>query len=802
MDVALGTSYVSIPARNLIQSFFLFLALVLTGLPLETKAAPAQPSPMHWSGDKTLWDRKNNRVELFGHAAFHQEGETLSADYIAIDLANRTLDARGNCVYIAAGSVIYGDEMHFNLETRTGSIIGGRVVNERFTLTGQRINRLGEKRFQTHQGEYSTCRDCPEAWSLVGEDVDVEFDGYAFLKNVRGKIKDAPIVWLPYLIVPLKTQRQSGFLFPRFKITNEGFRFVQPFYWAINRSSDMTLGLGNWGGRGYRGEWEGRYRWSDRSAGTANVFYLNDERFEDFLEQEGLPAKSGRYAVSVGQIQELPFQIDQKLRIVESSDNLYPRTVGDIPGANEAYIASDISLSRTTDQVSMYVSAKRFRNLLNLASPTEFDPQTVQVLPTAVVTTNDRFLFGSPVAAGVTLGLTNFSRSGTYFDRDPFRTDSALFVPGRDPIREATRASITPALYTTLRPWDMVSLVPSAEYRGFYYSFGHGIPSLTRGYLLFRNELSTQFERVYETSNPDVPLVKHVFRPMLTYSLIPYVREPRDPVTGKGLHPFLQQIEYGNDNEEPFSGYYFDSLDIVPLDTSRTYNNYFVPIGNSLSYGFTTQLIRRKGRMDSPASSYQRSVDLRAGQTFNFRELRKKETGEEAQPLSSPFATLGLVFDQWSGNVDYSYATYAPITETEKRHVISTSFSYIFEKGYRQRILTFERSVSLGYAYNTVGGSRTQNLYASAVYSLNDYVLPSISYSYNLIARRTANGAAGLRFQSPSQCWSVDLSGSIVPFPRQREDDPRFETKVGFDLTLNLTGAGFAGFGDMASGLR
>ena len=540
MDVEIGTPDVQFSAIKPIQQKLFLLLLFCCADALAVEA----PFAMHWSGDKTIWDRKNNRVELYGHAALHQPGESLTADMIKLDLTARTVDTEGHCVYIASDTVIYGDEMHFNLDTRSGTIVGGRVSTNNFLLTGERINKLGPGRFQTHRGGYTTCRDCPHAWTLVGNDVDVEFGRYAYMSGVTARVKDTPVMWIPYLIVPLKTQRETGLLFPRLGFTNDGFTFVQPFFWAINRSVDMTFGLGDWGGRGMRFELEGRYRLGERSQGQANLYFLNDEKFA---------AQQRRWGLNVQQSQDLPFGIHEKFRIVEVSDNLYPNTVGDVPGAGEAVIASDLIFSHATNEVSTFVAARRFRNIIsprNTQDPTNFDSSTVQIYPTAVVSMNDRFLFGTPVAAGVSLGITNFTRGSSFFDRDPFTltTEDAPFRPGIDPIRKATRVAITPSLYTTLRPWDVFSIVPSAEYRTFFYSFHNDVPNLSRGYLLFRTDFSTQLERVYETDDPNIPKIKHLIRPVLTYNLIPLVN-PSDDATEVPSHPFLQQIRYARDRE-------------------------------------------------------------------------------------------------------------------------------------------------------------------------------------------------------------------------------------------------------------
>ncbi len=780
MDVAVGTTHVPVSRRGLITrvlSFLLLLILTMSAWGASTSWALEDREPLHWSGDKTVWDRKANIVRLTGNAAVHQYGETLTADYIELDLNERILDARGNCVYIAAEAVIYGEEMHFNLDTRTGTIVGGRVSSDRFTLTGERINKLSEDRFQTHRGEYTTCWDCPHSWSLRGEDVDLEFGGYAYMSNVTAKIKDAPALWVPYLIVPLKTERQTGFLFPRLRSGGPGFRIVLPFFWAISRSVDMTIGLGEYGGQGRRFEWEGRYRLSERSGGTAQFFYVRDRSFE---------GGSNRWAVDVSQSQELPWGVEQKLRLLEVSDNLYPASMRDVPGYGEAFISSDLIFAHSTNQVSSYVAARRFRNLLNVESAIDFDRDTVQVLPTTAITTNDKFLLPN-LAAGLTLGATNFTRPSGAFDETGLCVGETPLAdhPGAPcrVLREATRVTVTPSLYTTFRPWDVLAVVPSLQYRGYFYNFRNEAPNLSRGYLLFQTDVAAQLERVFETENPNVPRVKHFFRPLLTYSLIPTYTLVEDE-----SHPFTKQMNFARENE--FTGFNFDSNDIVPLDASRTYSNYFTPLGHSLSYGFSTQLVRRLGALDRPGPSYHRTVELQAGQSLNFRSLQE---GGDRKPLSRLFAALRGNYEKFEIAGDYYYIPYLPITDTQKRHIFSGTLRYVHERAIHQQVLAFERSVSIGYGYNRVN-SQAISLRAAATYSISDYIRPSASIVTNNVTGELLEWGGGLTFQSPSRCWKFDVVAN-----RYRCGEQGLCSDVGVDFSLNLTGNGFGTLGDFAT---
>lgn len=810
MDVAPGQTNVFFSQKHLKNTWLIAWVLVCAWIIAPAPSyAMEENAPIQTSGRKEVWNRQANKVELIGDAIVRQPGESLSGDYIILDQTARTLDCRTNCVYVTATTIIYGDEMHFNLDTRTGTVVGGRIATDRFTLAGERINKLGADRYQTHWGEYSTCRDCPQSWTFLAKDVDMEIEGYAFLNDVKLKIEDDSALWLPYLILPMKSRRQTGFLFPRYQIQSQnGFVFVQPFFWAINRETDMTFGAGVYGDRGFRGEWQGRYALSERSKGTASVYYLNDRTMGD-TTKDGAYDPNGnhnRFGVDVTQTLELPFHIEEKLRLVEASDNLYPFRFGDLSETSEAQLASSLNFNYTNPNFSANVGAKHYRNLLALEPDFRAeDPYTVQAYPTMSVNSNDQFLFGTSILGNISLGMTNFTRAGPGYDQASDITAPGLpntnpgYIPGVDPLRKATRFSASPMVYTTTHPIDGVSLIPSAQYNFFYYDFHdippspatQPVPPLFRGYPLLQLELSTQVQRIFDMENPDIPRRKHLIRPYVLYSNIPYLTQDH-------THPFLQQITYaksgfGLSPPNSFTGFNFDDRDIVPRDTSTNTTNYFVPLGNSLGYGFTTQLIDRIGALDALDPTYIVPVEFSMGQTFNFREYAV-DSGSPA-PLSRLETHLKTNYIN-KVTTDTTYYYYPYIAGI--RHQLSSTINYIWERGFHQRILTYDRSFNLSYNWSQVGytgqdiiNQGTDQIQAVINYSINDYFLPSATAIYNVISHQLTGFAYTLSFQSPSQCWKVSTGVSFDPTLGHTFNAP--------SVMLNLTGQGFEGMNDASA---
>ncbi len=697
-----------------------------------------------FGGDKTILRRKENMVLLRGNAFVIRESEVVRADEIDYNSATEHVNARGRVVYQFSEYTVRADAIDLDLAIHVGTVYNGSVSNGHFSLRGSQLHQQGLEHFQVENFNYSTCFDCPNSWEMTGRNVDVTLESYAYIRDFVFKIKDASLLWLPFAVVPVKSKRQSGLLFPRFGVNQVYGPFsVVPYYWAINHWSDITLGLGYYGSRGARFEAEARYALTERSRGTAHFFWTRDNSVE------GL---SYRYAIRTELTQELPYGIEGKLRVNEVSDSGYPITYADdVPGRLEPVLASDLFFSRNDPGVSTILSLRRFRNLLQFESNNTFvrglDGRTVQEFPRIVVNSNDKFIFGQKVAAGVETRFNRFTRAAGPFD---------YFTSGgttTETIREANRLTLIPNLYTTLNPKPWLSLTPSLQYRSFIYNFDGIYPAMVRGYLLGQAELSFQLERMYASGTPGVSY-KHTIRPLFTYSVIPFVQSPAN-------HPFIDQVQ-----SQARPGQYFDNSDIVPRRATQNLNSYFTPLGNSLSYGVVSQLFRKETGPDGQTSMGRR-FEAGLTQTLDILEAKRyiESNGKDDRIVLSPLFTHFNYADRsFSANVEYTYYSYleryqnAQLVGFPNPHRLSAGISWTLERMIRQGLLRFERSLSANYTFSKLT-SKVSSLQTSGRFSINDYIMPRASLSYNLVTGNFAllDSQLGVLFQSPSRCWQLEL---------------------------------------------
>lgn len=127
------------------------------------------------------------------------------------------------------------------------------------------------------RGEFPTCRDCPESWSVYGSTITIQLGHYAQIKHGLLKVKGANVLYVPYIVFPIQTKRKTGLLFP--KISNrlgEGMAYEQPIFWAIDETKDATVSPTFWATRGYGSDLEYRQRFAPMRWMYFNTRLIND----------------------------------------------------------------------------------------------------------------------------------------------------------------------------------------------------------------------------------------------------------------------------------------------------------------------------------------------------------------------------------------------------------------------------------------------------------------------------------------------------------------------------------------------
>jgi LPS-assembly protein len=220
-----------------------------------------------------------SRYVLDGDVVITYRDRVIKADHIEFDKATGELTANGHLHVTGGGNHedITASHGTMNLNQQTGRFydvtgsVGlkstghGQVYanSNPFLFTGRMVVRTGPQEYEIYEGTLTTCQLPNPDWMLYSGKFAVDLDiGKAKAQNSVFRIMNIPLLYLPYVTQPVDAGgRQSGFLIPVPGYSStKGFTFGEGYYWAINRSTDLTVGAQYYSLRGWEQSASFRYR--------------------------------------------------------------------------------------------------------------------------------------------------------------------------------------------------------------------------------------------------------------------------------------------------------------------------------------------------------------------------------------------------------------------------------------------------------------------------------------------------------------------------------------------------------------
>jgi len=208
---------------------------------------------------------------------------TIQADWIAYDVENGSIKARGHVVIKGADDEIRADEGAVDLDKETGTFTNATILRKSLDLhlEGETVEKTGFNTYHIEDGWVITCKledGQTPPWSFASTDTTITEGGYAFLENATFRIKDVPVLYSPWMIVPAKNTRQTGLLLPEFSISDRnGFGVDLPLFVNLSDSADLTLFPQYYANRGVMPAMEFRYVLGASQKGTFMGNFLADD---------------------------------------------------------------------------------------------------------------------------------------------------------------------------------------------------------------------------------------------------------------------------------------------------------------------------------------------------------------------------------------------------------------------------------------------------------------------------------------------------------------------------------------------
>ena len=309
--------------------------------------------------------------KLRGNVVIHFRSFVVSADDVTYNDATGDITAKGHLVLEGGPHDEHITATHGTLNTQTetgkfydvvgmtGARFRGKNViltsSNPFVFTGQVVERVGPDHYVVYHGLITTCELPQPKWNYQAQKIDVTIGADAKIYHSDFRLHGIPVLYFPYAEHPVENLgRQTGFLIPNIgQSSQKGTIVGDAFYWAINPSSDLSLGAEYFSQRGWAEHGEFRAKPTDKSTIEFRYFQVVDREHQGGVEarlQADTPLKFDIRAVAdVDYLNSFIFR--------EAFAESYTQAIN-------SEVKSVLFATKSLDTLSVNVMASRYQNFL------------------------------------------------------------------------------------------------------------------------------------------------------------------------------------------------------------------------------------------------------------------------------------------------------------------------------------------------------------------------------------------------------------------------------------------------------
>ena len=285
--------------------------------PLGTKRAPLKrisgPSADEIRVQAVTQDAEGSLRKLRGAVEIETTEFLLKADEVDYDEETKWVEARGNVFFqnFDGGEEIHCERAQYNMEEESGRFYApkgkapAKIEARRgvlsstnpFIFEGHWAEKIKD-RYILYDGFVTNCKLPKPWWRLTGPKIDIIPGDRAIAYRSYFKVRKVPVLYAPAFYKSLeKLPRRSGLLTPSAGVTTRFGKVISAgYFWAINRSYDLTYRGQFYTQRGLRNHIDFRGKPNDN---TSFNFIFEGIKDRGKLQDNGERLKQGGYLMTL-----------------------------------------------------------------------------------------------------------------------------------------------------------------------------------------------------------------------------------------------------------------------------------------------------------------------------------------------------------------------------------------------------------------------------------------------------------------------------------------------------------------------
>ena len=736
--------------------------------------------------------------EAVGNVVITHQSMALYGEKATVSMETGEVTVVGNVRYVAPGMTLYGSELFHNFKDNTMVVKNARIMTDSFVVLGQTLSRQQDGDFFGEGAEYSTCQDCPESWAISGKEVRITVGEYIRIKHALIKVKGIVVMYIPYIMLPIKKERETGLLFPSFGYNiDEGARYQQPWFWAISDYNDLTLSPSVWGKRGFGNELQYRHVLGERKWFEINSLQVNDRIYEPYKVDDDIltgdhyfrhfTEYEHHFNFGHNWNHHFYFNDAKEMDMIRDFDDF---TAKRIQGSE---LGGGGHIDYRTSLMNFGMESYFNRNML-VSEPRDFDNSYVQMLPKLSMSLTPQTLLQTDYffLNNITWG---FDSDYTIFKQNHFNEGSF--------IRNAHRLNTLPYINWELGSLGPFSFQTSAKYDHQYYNFPYQEREryFSKSGFIYESEVSFELQKIYGLAYKDyvsvekvdiksekakktdndligeipafeahhakdqVEVTRNSYRHSQIWKLKHYFMTDQQM---QGSNKFLEQIHHEDGLFD-----YVDSIRDEQHEFSHATFRTQLPKKNTLELQLNNALIQKTPTIFDPLEDNRSLRDNFSYSQISYFNVSQGydlslETEEKIEALTRLHLETGVNVNRTNVNLsDYYFYQ-------NGGHILSFAVTNYYSLGDLGVVLT----------YDSFASPANQKVVFRGSIRPIDLITFSWEYDYDIAEQKNVGNSYNILYSPKNNCWMLNL----------RRSKTLIDTKYSLNFLFNFNKNSFASF--------
>ena len=302
---------------------------------------------------------ENQQAQFSGNVEISYRDTLLQAPQAHFSSNTNTMLASGGLNYYNSALQVSGSQFQASLADNSAKLDD---ASYRFlTQAGRGYAKYltaSERQVLLDQALFTTCPDNDNSWALHASEINITAeDGWGEAHHAIFKIKNVPVLYLPYVTFPVNDQPRSGVLLPKFGSSQKrGLDFELPYYFYLAPNYDLTLTPRYMSKRGAQLKSEFRYL-SEAHQGNLQLEYMASDN-------EKASGFGARYLSHLSHLSDFTPELRGYIDFTDVSDDAYLTEIGsDYTSQSDTQLLREAALSYYGSQVNSTLRIQGFEIL-------------------------------------------------------------------------------------------------------------------------------------------------------------------------------------------------------------------------------------------------------------------------------------------------------------------------------------------------------------------------------------------------------------------------------------------------------